>query len=304
MATSSASSDTLAGAEGRPLLDTLQRSGPVPLYRQLAAVLRADMDAGRLRPGERLATEFELMERFKVSRTTVRQTIELLRREGLIAVQRGKGTFIRGGRDAERRAGPLPIAEETVRGLLDRVAQPSPAPGGGAVAATAAALAAALVAMVAGIAGRRQGSPRLAAVEHRMNEVRARLPVLADDDIEAYRAVLLARRLPAERRGAAVSRALGRAAEVPLDCARAAAGVLADAADIVEEARPSTLADLGVAAALAWAALDAAVLTARANLEHLDDVEAVSICQAQLGQLVSGGEQSRRRVTAAIARRM
>ena len=72
----------------------IQRGSSVPFYRQLADILREDIRSGRLRVGQRLATEFELMERFGVSRTTVRQTIGRLRKDGLVSVQRGKGTFV------------------------------------------------------------------------------------------------------------------------------------------------------------------------------------------------------------------
>jgi GntR family transcriptional regulator len=76
----------------------IERGSPVPFYKQLADILRGDITSGRLRPGHRLATEFELMGRFRVSRTTVRQTIAQLQKQGLISVQRGKGTFVAGAR--------------------------------------------------------------------------------------------------------------------------------------------------------------------------------------------------------------
>lgn len=72
----------------------IERSSPVPFYQQLADILRDDITSGRLAGEPRLATEFELMEKFAVSRTTVRQTIALLQKEGLISVHRGKGTFV------------------------------------------------------------------------------------------------------------------------------------------------------------------------------------------------------------------
>jgi DNA-binding GntR family transcriptional regulator len=73
----------------------------MPFYRQLADILREGIASGRLGPEHRLATEFELMERFGVSRTTVRQTIAVLQKERLIAVHRGKGTSV-----ATRTLGP------------------------------------------------------------------------------------------------------------------------------------------------------------------------------------------------------
>jgi len=72
----------------------IERGSPVPFYQQLAAILRRDITSGRLGREQRLATEFELMDAYRVSRTTVRQTIALLQKEGLIAVHRGKGTFV------------------------------------------------------------------------------------------------------------------------------------------------------------------------------------------------------------------
>lgn len=76
----------------------IERSSAVPLYHQLCALLREEIVSGRLKAGHRVATEFALMKRFGVSRTTVRQTIARLRREGLVAVQRGKGTFVGSGK--------------------------------------------------------------------------------------------------------------------------------------------------------------------------------------------------------------
>ncbi len=72
---------------------SIERDAPIPLYRQLAEILRGQIQSGAFKPGQRLPTEFELMERYGVSRTTVRQTIARLRKEGLLSVHRGKGTF-------------------------------------------------------------------------------------------------------------------------------------------------------------------------------------------------------------------
>lgn len=75
----------------------IQRTSPVPLYHQLREILRQEILEGHFRPGDRLPTEFELIARYQVSRTTVRQTIGALEREGLVTVRRGKGTFVRDG---------------------------------------------------------------------------------------------------------------------------------------------------------------------------------------------------------------
>jgi GntR family transcriptional regulator len=67
---------------------------PVPLYAQLESLLAAEIAAGTLPPGRQIPKEEELVKRYAVSRTTVRQTIQNLIRRGLIEIRRGKGTFV------------------------------------------------------------------------------------------------------------------------------------------------------------------------------------------------------------------
>src|SRR6516165_10037465 len=67
---------------------------PVPLYAQLESILAAEIAAGTFPPASRLPNEEELVGRYAVSRTTVRQTIQNLVRRGLIEIRRGKGTFV------------------------------------------------------------------------------------------------------------------------------------------------------------------------------------------------------------------
>ena len=74
--------------------ETLSRSSPEPLYRQLAGRLEAAIAGGRLKPGDRLDSEGTLSERFAVSRITVRQAIEELTRKQLVVRKQGKGTFV------------------------------------------------------------------------------------------------------------------------------------------------------------------------------------------------------------------
>jgi len=72
----------------------LDPASAIPLHEQLKEILRAEILAGHLRPGERLPTEAELCARYQVSRAPVRQALEDLAREGLIVRQRGRGTFV------------------------------------------------------------------------------------------------------------------------------------------------------------------------------------------------------------------
>src|SRR5258708_2243869 len=67
---------------------------PLPLYAQVESSLAAGMADGTFPAGSQLPNEDELVERYVVSRTTIRQTIQNLVRRGLIEIRRGKGTFV------------------------------------------------------------------------------------------------------------------------------------------------------------------------------------------------------------------
>jgi GntR family phosphonate transport system transcriptional regulator len=65
-----------------------------PRYIQIADELRNNIQQQTYQPGDKLPTEKNLSERFKVNRHTVRNAIALLKEEGLIRVDRGRGMYI------------------------------------------------------------------------------------------------------------------------------------------------------------------------------------------------------------------
>jgi GntR family transcriptional regulator len=71
-------------------------SSPVLLYLQLSGFFRERITSGEWSRGIQIPTEAELCESYDVSRTTVRQALVLLERDGLLLRGRGKGTFVRG----------------------------------------------------------------------------------------------------------------------------------------------------------------------------------------------------------------
>lgn len=68
--------------------------GSLPLYRQVYLALKEDIAHGRLVPGNRIPSEGQLCERFKVSRITTRKALADLAEEGLVVKRRGKGTYV------------------------------------------------------------------------------------------------------------------------------------------------------------------------------------------------------------------
>jgi len=77
-----------------PLDLRIDRSSPIPLYVQLATAIEAEIQSGRLLPGERIESELILVERLSLSRPTVRQAIETLVDRGLLVRRRGVGTQV------------------------------------------------------------------------------------------------------------------------------------------------------------------------------------------------------------------
>jgi len=64
-------------------------------YRQVADILRQEIEDGTYTPGSTLPSEPQLSDRFHVSRPTINKGVAILRSEGLVHVERGKGTFVR-----------------------------------------------------------------------------------------------------------------------------------------------------------------------------------------------------------------
>jgi GntR family transcriptional regulator len=67
----------------------------IPLYFQIEQDLASLIASGTLAPGSQLPSEEELVQKYGVSRTTVRKAVQELERLGLIEIRRGRGTFVR-----------------------------------------------------------------------------------------------------------------------------------------------------------------------------------------------------------------
>ena len=81
---------------------------------QLAELLGRDIRTGKLAVGERLPTEQELIARFQVSRTVVREAMASLRSEGLIVSRQGAGVFV-----ANATGRPFRIVSDELRSLVE-----------------------------------------------------------------------------------------------------------------------------------------------------------------------------------------
>jgi GntR family transcriptional regulator len=95
---------TVARVEGRPL------------YRLIEADLRARIRTGEVAPGAQVETELELMDRFGVSRATVRQALGGLIAAGALEVRRGLGTYVASARFEHTIGGFYSFSREIERG--------------------------------------------------------------------------------------------------------------------------------------------------------------------------------------------
>lgn len=82
-----------------PLTDSPTREAPRTrrprgLVSEIVDALAASIRDGQLKPGDKLPTEAEIMARFDVSRTVVRESLSKLQASGLVETRHGIGTFV------------------------------------------------------------------------------------------------------------------------------------------------------------------------------------------------------------------
>ncbi len=68
----------------------------LPIYTQIVEELRQNIQQGVYQVGDKLPTEAQLSEYFAVNRHTLRRAIAILKSEGLVRVDQGRGTFVVG----------------------------------------------------------------------------------------------------------------------------------------------------------------------------------------------------------------
>ena len=66
----------------------------LPKYYQLAAILREKIDNGEWEPRSAIPSERQLETLYDISRTTIREAIDMLVRQGYLYREQGRGTYV------------------------------------------------------------------------------------------------------------------------------------------------------------------------------------------------------------------
>jgi glutamate formiminotransferase / formiminotetrahydrofolate cyclodeaminase len=196
---------------------------------------------------------------------------------------------------------PLKLAA-LVQPFIHSVSNPTPAPGGGSVAALAGALGAALGQMVAGISAKKKSlaahAKQLSDIADELRKASQALAEGIDRDAASYESVLTAHRLPRatpeeqERRNRAIQQAFKAAVEAPLEIARKAATVFEKLGQLEPMAGTSMLSDVRVGRMMAATAVRGALENVDTNLASITDAEFSSRARSEALSLASRVNES------------
>ncbi len=188
--------------------------------------------------------------------------------------------------------------EQQIEVFLDELASSASTPGGGGAAAIMGAMGAALVSMVCNLT---IGKQKYADVEEELKGVldqaeslRARLTNMIQADVEVFNRVMASYRLPKgtdeekAARSAEIQEALKAATDVPLECAKACAEVIALSRTAAKKGNLNVISDAGVAVMAGYAALKSAALNVNINIGGIRDPEFANSRRQQLIEVLDG----------------
>jgi formiminotetrahydrofolate cyclodeaminase len=184
----------------------------------------------------------------------------------------------------------------TVDRFVDEVSTDSPAPGGGSVSALAGALSAGLSAMVANLTVGKKGYEQdwqdLSVIAEHAQAVKDQLVRAVDEDTDAFNGVMAATRMPKatpEQQAArehALESGFKAAARVPLATANACLDALRLSLLVATKGNVNSASDAGVAALMARAGVEGAVLNVLINLGSIKDAAFRAECATGTENLV------------------
>ncbi len=98
----------------------IDRDGPVPIYKQIAEIIREQIDHGDLEPGDAVPSETELEAEYGIARLTARRVTRELREQGLVYTVQGEVTFV-GQPGTPRSAERTPVYQRIAAEILEQI---------------------------------------------------------------------------------------------------------------------------------------------------------------------------------------
>ncbi|MEO3788738.1 GntR family transcriptional regulator [Nonomuraea sp. B10E15] len=100
--------------------NVLDREGPVPVYRQVADLVRDQIERGELQAGDPVPSEATLEKEYDIARTTARRVARELREQGLAYTVQGEGTFV-GQPGAPRSPKTIPLYQKIAGEVAENI---------------------------------------------------------------------------------------------------------------------------------------------------------------------------------------
>jgi len=202
------------------------------------------------------------------------------------------------------------LLDINLRQFCNETLSDSPAPGGGSVAALMAALGVSLGGMVANLSAGKRGwddkLPHFSGWAVKAQELKDELLFLVDEDTAAFNQVMAAFALPKESteekaaRSAAIQRANGYAAEIPLRVMETALKAYPILAEMAEKGNPNSISDVGVGLLALRAGIEGAAMNVRINLAGLKDEKLKSDLQDKVRKIRTACESQFRTIEQSV----
>jgi len=162
------------------------------------------------------------------------------------------------------------MMDKSVKEFLEKVAEKTPTPGGGSVAALAGAIACSLAEMVCNLT---IGKKKYASVEEEMKKLAKKMKQrrqeflkLVEEDAKAFDEVM-----KAYKEGGDEQQALKKAAKVPYETASLCLAIMDDIFAVAKDGNKNSITDAGVAGYMAHVGFNSALLNVKINLKYIED---------------------------------
>ncbi|HEC87798.1 MAG TPA: methenyltetrahydrofolate cyclohydrolase [Thermoplasmata archaeon] len=202
----------------------------------------------------------------------------------------------------------MSLINETLKDFLEKVAEKTPTPGGGSVAALAGAISSALLEMVCNLTiGKekyKEFEEEMKIEREKCRNYREKFINLIDEDSKAFDEVISAFKLPKDYGGRkeAIQNAYKKACAVPLETAEYCIKLMESGIKIAEKGNKNSISDAGVASLMAKSAFHSAILNVKINLSGIKDSDYVQKTKNHIKKMEYEAENLHRKIMEVVER--